>query len=157
MKKVALMTGASAGIGKQTAKLLFKGGYIVYGAARRMDKMKDIQSLGVKILEMNLAPDDSMVSGVNAIIKAEGRIDILINNAGFGPYGALVKQPSDKGDVFKSINVFFDRQILQNFSMEFDLKAEEPYGGPNIGYYHQIYCCMIILTPCFRILTGPTN
>ena len=89
MNKVALITGASAGIGKATAKLLLQDGYTVYGGARRMDKMKDIESLGVKILEMDVSNDASMVSGVNAIIKAEGRIDVLVNNAGFGSYGAV--------------------------------------------------------------------
>jgi len=89
MKKVALITGASAGIGKATVKLFLQDGYIVYGAARRMDKMQDIAALGAKLLKMDVADDASMIEGVNTIIKNEGRIDVLVNNAGFGSYGTV--------------------------------------------------------------------
>jgi short-subunit dehydrogenase len=89
MKKVVLVTGASSGMGKETVKLLLREGYIVYGAARRIDKMKDIEALGAKILSMDLADETSMVSGVQEIMQAEGRIDVLVNNAGFGSYGAV--------------------------------------------------------------------
>src|ERR1700748_1889423 len=89
MKKVILITGASAGIGKEFAKELLKDGHIVYGAARRVDKMEDIQRLGVKVLAMDVTDDAAMVNAVASIIKAEGRIDVLINNAGFGSYGAI--------------------------------------------------------------------
>jgi NADP-dependent 3-hydroxy acid dehydrogenase YdfG len=51
MKNVILITGASAGMGKEFAKELLKDGHIVYGAARRIDKMDDIKALGVKVLE----------------------------------------------------------------------------------------------------------
>ncbi|MEO6631331.1 MAG: SDR family NAD(P)-dependent oxidoreductase [Mucilaginibacter sp.] len=50
MKKVILITSALAGIGKEFAKKLLKDGHIVYGAARRVDKMEDIRRLGVKVL-----------------------------------------------------------------------------------------------------------
>jgi NAD(P)-dependent dehydrogenase (short-subunit alcohol dehydrogenase family) len=89
MKKVAFITGASAGIGKATAKLFLQDGYTVYGAARRVDKMEDIAALGVKLLKMDVSDDASMVEGVNTIIKNEGRIDVLVNNAGFGSYGTI--------------------------------------------------------------------
>ena len=93
MNKVALITGASAGMGKETTKLLLESGYTVYGAARRLDKMQDIQKLGVKILAMDVTNETSMMQGVEAIIKSEGRIDVLVNNAGFGSYGAIEDVP----------------------------------------------------------------
>lgn len=89
MKKVVLVTGASAGIGKETAKLLAESGHIVYGAARRLDKMQDLKALGVKILEMDVTVEESMQKGVQKILDAEKRIDILVNNAGYGSFGAL--------------------------------------------------------------------
>src|ERR1700748_3116082 len=89
MKKVVLVTGASAGIGKETAKLLAQKGYTVYGAARRTDKMHDLEPLGIKTISMDVTVDDSMVKSIDEIIANEGRIDILVNNAGFGSYGAI--------------------------------------------------------------------
>jgi len=89
MKKVALVTGASAGIGKETAKLLAISGYIVYGAARRIERMNDLLPAGIRLLKMDVTDDASMVEGVDEILKNEGRLDVLINNAGFGQYGAV--------------------------------------------------------------------
>jgi short-subunit dehydrogenase len=89
MKKVALITGASSGIGKSVAEYLFDHGYTVYGAARRTDKMADLQARGIKTMSMDVTDENSSRSGVDKIIAAEGRIDVLINNAGFGSYGAI--------------------------------------------------------------------
>lgn len=89
MKKVVLVTGASAGIGKATATLLAQKDYIVYGAARRVEKMQDLLSLGIKVIPMDVTDDDSMKNGIDQIIRQESRIDVLINNAGFGQYGAV--------------------------------------------------------------------
>lgn len=89
MKRVVLITGASAGIGKETALFLRQNGYIVYGAARRLEKMNDLEQSGIKILAMDVTDDESMVKGVKKIIDAEGHIDVLVNNAGFGSYGAV--------------------------------------------------------------------
>jgi len=88
-KKIALITGASSGIGEAIAKLLAQNNYIVYGAARRTDKMEHLKSLGVHTLSMDVSNDDSIIKCVEEIIIAEGRIDILINNAGFGSFGAI--------------------------------------------------------------------
>jgi len=89
MKKVAVITGASSGMGKETAYLLAKNGYTVYAAARRTERMEEMQKAGIRILAMDVTNDESMISGVNTVLAAEGRIDVLINNAGFGSYGAM--------------------------------------------------------------------
>ena len=88
-KKVALVTGASSGIGEATARLLAKSGYMVYGVARRIEKMKQLQSLGIHTLSMDVSVDDSITKAIDQIIAAEGTIDVLINNAGFGSFGAV--------------------------------------------------------------------
>ena len=106
MKQVILITGASSGIGKDFAKGLLQDGHIVYGAARRLEKMEDIKQLGVKILEMDVTNDASMVKGVETIIKQEGRIDVLINNAGFGSYGAVEDVPLEDARYQLEVNVF---------------------------------------------------
>jgi short-subunit dehydrogenase len=113
MKTIALVTGASAGIGKETAKLLLQHGYTVYGAARRLDKMEDLKSLGVKTIQMDVSEDNSMVQGIEEIIKAEGRIDVLINNAGFGSYGALEDVSMSDARYQIEVNVFGLARLTQ--------------------------------------------
>lgn len=89
MKKIALVTGASAGIGMETAKTLASNGYIVYAAARRLGRLRDLSPLGIKAISLDVTDDDSMVNNINQIIHQEGRMDVLVNNAGFGLYGAV--------------------------------------------------------------------
>jgi short-subunit dehydrogenase len=88
-KKIALVTGASSGIGEATAKLLAGSGYTVYGAARRIERMEHLKILGIRILSMDVSDDDSMIKAIEEITVAEGTIDVLINNAGFGSFGAI--------------------------------------------------------------------
>ena len=113
MKNVVLVTGASAGMGKEFAIELLKDGHIVYGAARRVDKMEDIKKLGVKILEMDVTDEASMVKGVETIIKAEGRVDVLINNAGFGSYGAVEDVSIADARYQLEVNVFGAARLTQ--------------------------------------------
>lgn len=88
-QQVILLTGASSGIGYETAALLAKQGHIVYGAARRVEKMEPLKALGVKPLSLDVTDEASITQAVQAIIAAEGRIDVLVNNAGYGSYGAV--------------------------------------------------------------------
>lgn len=113
MKKVILITGASAGIGKDTAKLLAKEGHIVYGAARRVDKMQELVQYGVRLLAMDVTDDASMIKGVNEIIAAEKRIDVLVNNAGYGSYGAVEDVPLDEARYQFEVNVFGLARLIQ--------------------------------------------
>jgi short-subunit dehydrogenase len=113
MKKVILITGASAGMGKEFARHLLQDGHIVYGAARRLDKMEDIRQLGVKILEMDVTDEASMINGVDTIIKTEGRIDVLINNAGFGSYGAIEDVSLKDAKYQLEVNVFGAARLSQ--------------------------------------------
>ena len=113
IKKVILVTVASAGMGKDFAIELLNDGHTVYGAARRVDKMKDIEKLGVKLLDMDVTDDASMVKGVETIITAEGRIDVLINNAGFGSYGAIEDVNLDDARYQLEVNVFGAARLMQ--------------------------------------------
>lgn len=89
MKKVIILTGASSGIGYQTAELLAQQGHIVYGAARRVEKMAPLEALGVRLLQLDITLEDSINKAVAQVIAEEGRIDVLVNNAGYGSYGAI--------------------------------------------------------------------
>ncbi len=112
-RRVALVTGASAGIGKSIVRRLIGEGWTVYGAARRVDQMADIQSEGAKILSMDVTDDSSMVAGVEAILAAEGRIDALVNNAGYGSHGALEVVPIDEARRQFEVNVFGLARLVQ--------------------------------------------
>ena len=88
-KKVILITGASAGMGKATAKRLIKEGHIVYGAARRVEKMEELVELGGHRLKLDITNDADIQLVVRQIIKEQGRIDVLVNNAGYSVYGSV--------------------------------------------------------------------
>jgi NAD(P)-dependent dehydrogenase (short-subunit alcohol dehydrogenase family) len=85
--KVALVTGASSGIGEATAQRLSKAGYKVYGTSRRGGQAA--QQL-FEMLPLDVTRDESVEAAVRQLIQREGRIDLLVNNAGFGvaPAGA---------------------------------------------------------------------
>jgi NADP-dependent 3-hydroxy acid dehydrogenase YdfG len=84
MKKVVLITGASSGFGKFTATELIKKGYTVYGAARRVEQMNDIVKAGGHAIKMDVTSEESVKAGVDRIVKEQGQIDALVNNAGYG-------------------------------------------------------------------------
>lgn len=113
MKKVVLITGASAGIGKETASYLAKNGYTVYGAARRVDKMEDLKKQGVKVIGMDVTKEQSMQDAIKQIAGNEGRIDVLINNAGFGSYGAIEDVMMDDARYQLEVNVFGAARLTQ--------------------------------------------
>ncbi len=106
MQKVVLITGASSGIGKSAALLLHKNNFIVYGAARRTELMKDLEEKGIQILSIDVTNEASMQAGVNAILEKEGRIDILVNNAGYGSYGAVEDVPLEEARRQFEVNIF---------------------------------------------------
>lgn len=105
-KKVIILTGASSGIGYQTAEKLAKQGHVVYGAARRVEKMEPLKVFGVKPLQMDVTSQESIDQAVDAVIKAEGRIDVLINNAGYGSYGAIEDVDMDEARKQFDVNLF---------------------------------------------------
>ena len=113
MKQVVLVTGASSGIGKETAKLLVQKGFIVYGASRRLEKMADLKEAGIKLLQMDVTDDASMIAGVNEILRNEKRIDILVNNAGYGSFGALEDVPISEAKYQFEVNIFGLARLIQ--------------------------------------------
>ena len=105
-KGVAVVTGASAGMGKAIVRRLLANGWIVYGGARRVDQMADLAALGAKVLPLDVTEEVSMTNFVNSVVSAEGRIDALVNNAGYGSYGAVEDVPLSEARRQFDVNTF---------------------------------------------------
>ncbi|CAZ98555.1 oxidoreductase [Zobellia galactanivorans] len=113
MGKVVLITGASSGMGKSTAQILHKQGYSVYGAARRLEEMQDLKEGGMSVVSLDLTQEASIITCVNTILDKEGRIDILINNAGYGSYGAVEDVSMAEAKRQFEVNLFGLARITQ--------------------------------------------
>jgi NAD(P)-dependent dehydrogenase (short-subunit alcohol dehydrogenase family) len=94
-QKVAVITGSSSGIGLETALILARNGYITYATMRSPDKDKSIkeavqnEGLPIRIVHLDVTDDTSVKNAIDHIISEVGRIDVLVNNAGYGLGGAL--------------------------------------------------------------------
>jgi short-subunit dehydrogenase len=113
MGKTVLVTGASSGIGRATAVYLAQNGYNVYGAARRTEKMQDLGAYGIHPVSLDVTSEESLVACVEKIQKEAGSIDILINNAGSGYYGALEDMPIADAKYQMEVNVFGVARLIQ--------------------------------------------
>ncbi|WP_080239911.1 oxidoreductase [Spirosoma rigui] len=113
MAKTVLVTGASAGIGKATAILLAQNGYNVYGAARRIERMHDLLSYGIKPIGLDVTSEESIVNCEQQITNEAGAIDILVNNAGFGSSGAVEDLSIDEARYQLDVNVFGAMRLTQ--------------------------------------------
>ena len=87
--RVALVTGASSGIGKATAAALVAAGFTTYATARRVETLAELQAAGCETLPLDVTSEESMVAAIHAVEAAHGGIDVLVNNAGYGEYGPL--------------------------------------------------------------------
>jgi short-subunit dehydrogenase len=94
-KQTVLITGASSGIGKETAKTLIGEGYTVYGAARRLEKMDDLEEMDGVPLKMDITKENEVVAVVQQIKREQGGVDIPINNAGCALYGSVEETTID--------------------------------------------------------------
>ena len=83
-KKVAIVTGGTSGIGRATALALREGGWTVYELSRRAEGMPDIPHIVADITR-----EETLRAAVDQVMAAEGRIDLVVNNAGFGISGAI--------------------------------------------------------------------
>ncbi len=91
MPKVVLITGGSSGIGKAVGEYLAAKGYTVYGTSRNPDK--NHQNLSFALLKMDVTVAESIENTVSQIIEKEGKIDVLVNNAGVGITGPIEETP----------------------------------------------------------------
>jgi NAD(P)-dependent dehydrogenase (short-subunit alcohol dehydrogenase family) len=111
--KIALVTGGSSGIGEATALALAETGYTVYAGARRVERMAHLKEHGIRPLALDVTDEESMQSVVSQILAEEGRIDVLVNNAGYGSYGALEDVPLSEARSQFEVNVFGAARLTQ--------------------------------------------
>ncbi|MBO1269870.1 oxidoreductase [Arthrobacter cavernae] len=105
-QRVAFVTGASTGIGYEAAIKLSAAGLAVYAGARRVEKMEPLRAHGITVLPLDVTDDDSMVAAVDTVLHQHGRLDVLVNNAGYGSYGSLEEVALDEGRRQFEVNVF---------------------------------------------------
>ena len=95
VEKVALVTGSSSGIGFETALLLSKSGFHTYASMRNLEKSKNIteivntENLPLRVIQLDVNDDISVKNAINKIIAENGRIDVIINNAGYGLFSPI--------------------------------------------------------------------
>jgi NAD(P)-dependent dehydrogenase (short-subunit alcohol dehydrogenase family) len=159
-ESVALVTGASSGIGKATALRLADLGFTVYAAARRVERMSDLVDHGIQVQSLDVTEDASMVAVVDKIVSEQGRIDILVNNAGYGSYGAVEDVSIAKARRQFDVNVFglarLTQLVLPHMRAQRDGyivnissmggKIWEPLGG----WYHAAKFAVEGLSDCLR-------
>jgi short-subunit dehydrogenase len=165
MKKIILITGASSGMGKETAKVLAGQGHKVYAGARRLEKMKDLEPLGIVPIKMDVTKEEDNKRAIDTIIANEGRIDVLINNAGFGLYGPFEEIPLDDGRYQFDVNFFGLANLTQLVLPHMRAKKSgrviniSSMGGriytPFGAWYHATKHAIEGFSDCLRIETKP--
>jgi NAD(P)-dependent dehydrogenase (short-subunit alcohol dehydrogenase family) len=94
-RKVALVTGSSSGIGFETALLLARSGFHTYASMRNLEKSKNIteiantEKLPLQVVQLDVNDDRSVKEAIERIVAENKRIDVLVNNAGYGLFGSL--------------------------------------------------------------------
>jgi NAD(P)-dependent dehydrogenase (short-subunit alcohol dehydrogenase family) len=163
--KVALVTGASSGIGRETALELAERGFRIYGAARRIDRMADLAEEGVITMTLDVTDEDSMAVCVQAILEEEGHIDVLVNNAGYGSYGAIEDVPLAEARNQLDVNLFGMARMTQlvlpsmrahHFGKIVNIssmagKVPTPFGG----WYHATKFAVEGFSDCLRMELAP--
>ena len=165
MAKIALVTGASSGIGRRIAQELKSVGFKVYAAARRVDRMTDLEKEGIAPISLDLTQDESIAACVNAVLSKEKHIDVLVNNAGYGSYGAIEDVPLSEGRRQFDVNLFGMARLIQLVT---PAMRKQHYGkivnissmGGKIwtkfgGWYHATKYAVEGLSDCLRMELAP--
>ncbi|WP_418603958.1 SDR family oxidoreductase [Hwangdonia sp.] len=158
MSKVVLITGGSSGIGKSVGEYLTQKGFVVYGTSRNPENYKNS---AFSILKLDVKNNDTIRETVNTIIKNEGKLDILINNAGAGITGPIEEIPEAEikanfdTNFFGPINVIkaiLPQMRKQQSGLIINITSIAGYMGlPYRGVYSASKGALEILTEAFRM------
>ena len=110
---VVLITGCSTGIGRATATHLAASGYTVIATARRVEDLADLAAAGCRTLALDVTDEGSMRAAVDAVEASHGRIDVLVNNAGYSQSGAVESVPLARTRAQFETNVFGPLRLTQ--------------------------------------------
>lgn len=162
---VALVTGASSGIGAATARTLQSLGHVVHGAARRTDRLADLESEGIHPLALDVTDEASLQAGVAAVLEHSGRIDVLVNNAGYGSYGAIEDVDPAEAQRQFDVNVFGAMRLTQLVLPHMRAQGGgtvvniSSMGGrfhtPLGGWYHATKFALEALSDALRVEVAP--
>lgn len=164
-KPVVLVTGASSGIGEAAVLRLLRRGCIVYAAARRVERMAALGEAGAHLLRMDVTDEDSMRQGVDTIMREQGRLDVLVNNAGYGSYGAVECVPLDEARRQMEVNVFGLARLSQLFLPIMRQQGSGRiinvssiaghFNEPRGGWYHATKHAVLALSDSMRMELKP--
>jgi NAD(P)-dependent dehydrogenase (short-subunit alcohol dehydrogenase family) len=116
---VAIVTGSSGGIGLATSLALARNGYLTYATMRNLAKSDSIQSitekehLPVRVVQLDVTDEHSIKKAIESILSESGRIDLLVNNAGYGMTGAFEDIAIDEIKALYETNVFGVFRVMQ--------------------------------------------
>ncbi len=111
--QIALVTGASGGIGKEIAGMMADEGYHVLAAARSMDKLKEMERDGIEAIYLDVTDGESITSVYDHIRSQHGRLDVLINNAGYGASGPIEAVTTEDAKRQFDVNVFGAMEVTR--------------------------------------------
>jgi len=119
MQKVALVTGSSSGIGFETSLVLARDGYHTFASMRDVNKAKEIkkiadkENLPIDVIELDVDKEESIISAIKKVVSDGGRLDVLVNNAGYGLFGCVEDTPIDDFRKQFETNFFSIIRIIQ--------------------------------------------
>jgi NAD(P)-dependent dehydrogenase (short-subunit alcohol dehydrogenase family) len=112
-RQVILLTGCSTGIGRATALEAAARGHRVFASARRLDSVADLEAKGITPLALDVTDPASIGEAVREVLRSDGRIDALVNNAGYGQYGAVEDVSLEEWRAQFEVNVFGALAVLR--------------------------------------------
>ena len=111
-QKIAIVTGSSSGIGLDTSVTLAQNGFLTYATMRNLDKSSIVKAaaekekLPIRIVKLDVTDDQSVKDAIRTVVSENGRIDVLVNNAGYGLIGAFEDLSIDEIKNLYETNIF---------------------------------------------------
>jgi NAD(P)-dependent dehydrogenase (short-subunit alcohol dehydrogenase family) len=119
-QRIAIVTGSSSGIGFETSLTLARNGFYTYATVRKLDERSKLitdiaekEDLPLQTIKLDVNNEESVIDGINKIFEEKGRIDVVVNNAGYALMGALEETSMDEIKAQFETNFFGTTRIMQ--------------------------------------------